>query len=260
MVAQDGQRDLAEDIAFLQGVIAEVCKDSATARRRHASFKTCLEGYQEQPQLLDPYLEGLVSPLADHLADSDLGDLQRFSESMQVCRLLQALVNTRGHKTIIRFFPNKPLDVEKAVHLLQHMETIEGSHDIDEDAQDGSWQTRSMVLLWLSSLVLVPFDMNTIHVSSFQDGGDGGAAAEPAITWMVSVARKHLSDSGFVRCGRHLPRKGHFTEWGSFAAQPLDCLHDEIAKHDACKVTAADVLSKLFDESVLVTDQRQRVF
>jgi hypothetical protein len=229
MPVPEDRVDFVQEMQKLQAIVSAVRADIHLARSSHLEFKTKLEEYQEQPQLLDPYLEGLVGPLALLLAEAadHLHDDERFSATMHVCRLLQAMINTRGHKTIVRFFPNKPPDVERAVALLQHMQTVAVSHEVDEDAQDGSWQTRCMVLLWLSSLVLIPFDMNTIQTSktAFNSSANGGTYS--TISWLVLVGTSYLSDPGFTRCAPpsllRCLRRRHI---------PALCVHP------ACKVSA----------------------
>lgn len=195
--------DLARDTRRLQAIVAAVHADPRVARSKCSEFRSILDEYQEQPQLLDPSLEGFVTPLADCLAAAAgaLDDAPRFAAAMQVCRLLQALVTTRGHKTIARFFPNKPPDVQRAISLLRHAQGLHTAQAVDEDAQDGSWQLRCIVLLWLSSLVLIPFDISTIHV----DTGAGATTQQasgtaPAIEWLIATATSYLEDSGPTRC------------------------------------------------------------
>lgn len=202
MAQQRERQDFVREIEVLESIVDAVRRDARIARGKHMQFKTALEEYQEQPQLLDPHLEGLVEPLAARLSDSasHTDDADRFAATMQTCRLLQALVNTRGHKTIVRFFPNKPPDLGKAVALLHHMHTMTMSYEVDEDAQDGSWQTRCMVLLWLSNLVLIPFDIGTVQVVASAMGAADEDAKQPAVAWMIDTARQYLSDSGPTRC------------------------------------------------------------
>jgi tubulin-specific chaperone D len=196
------EEELVREIVQLQQIVQAVCDDARLARSKHLAVKTMLEEYQEQPQLLDPHLESLVTPLAVLLSEASLhlGDEQRFAATMQVCRLLQALVNTRGHKTIVRFFPNKPPDLERAVALLRHMQGMTICYEVDEDAQDGSWQTRCAILLWLSSLVLIPFDISTVQVSDAALGRGSDTQQESAVSWLIRTATSYLSDSGATRC------------------------------------------------------------
>lgn len=78
-----------------------------------------LAKYQEQPQLLDAYLESIVQPLAllmrsAALADPAQRDLGRVQD---VARLLHVLVVVRGHKTVVRFFPHEAADLERVLQV-----------------------------------------------------------------------------------------------------------------------------------------------
>ena len=202
-------QEFVREIQSLKDIVQAVTSNARLAKSKNFEFKATLEEYQEQPQLLDPHLDHLATPLTAHLSESakHLDNADDLAGTMQVCRLLQALVSTRGHKTIVRFFPNKPPDLERAVVLLRHMQTTKVTYEVDEDAQDGSWQTRCMVLLWLSSLVLIPFDIRTVHItggSRSEPDGSGDSENSPSIVaWLVDVASQYLSDSGATRCALH---------------------------------------------------------
>ena len=196
----DQHLEFVRDVRELVEVVAAVSKDARAARAQHMRFKTVLEEYQEQPQLLDPHLEALTLPLTDKLSQcaSKLEDDALVANTMQVCRLLQSLVNTRGHKTVIRFFPNKPPDLSKALALLRRVQSMPQSQEVDEDLQDGSWQAQCIMLLWLSSLVLIPFDISTVRAS--ETDARPASAATSAVSWMLGTSKAYLADSGPCRC------------------------------------------------------------
>lgn len=192
---------LAADVKKLEIITNNVCADSVSAKHFYVGFKTVLEEYLEQPQLLDAHLESLCIPLLEVIAEGAefLHDVERFRAIMQTCRLLQCLVHTCGHKTIARFLPNKPPDLAKAMTILLHLRSLEGSNQIDEDAQDGHWQTTCVVLLWLAVLVQIPFDLHSVQLPvQIQIGGPG---TEQFVPWLVSTVKRNLFLPGPVRCG-----------------------------------------------------------
>jgi len=196
------QPDFVREISELHAAIARVTRDVGAARHEVAGFKAILEQYHEQPQLLDPHLEALLAPLTATLsgASAALDDDARFAAVMQACRLLQALISARGHKTILRFFPNKAPDIERALTLLQKLESL-GTRggEIDEDAQDGAWQTRAVLLLWLSGLVLIPFDFGSIAVARSAFAVDEASEVPASAQWMIALGKQYLSDPGPAR-------------------------------------------------------------
>lgn len=199
MSGPDHRQEFVREVKELQNIVSAVSADARAAQAQHMRFKTVLEEYQEQPQLLDPHLESLTSPLVEILTECarSLEGCGRVASTMQVCRLLQALVNTRGHKTVVRFFPNKPPDLDRALALMQRVQSMPKQHEVDEDLQDGSWQAQCIMLMWLSSLVLIPFDISTVHIAGMSDGASGSTSA---VDWLLSTARTYLADSGPCRC------------------------------------------------------------
>jgi tubulin-specific chaperone D len=202
MTTEQSHSEHVKDIEKLERIVKAVYDDTELARSKFGEFKATLDQYQEQPQLLDPHLEGLVTPLAARLSGvaESLQDDGLFAAAMQICRLLQALVTVRGFKTVSRFLPHKPTDIERAVQVLKHVQHAVKSHEIDEDAQDGGWQMRCIVLLWLSNLVLIPFDISTVYISS--DGAHASSgldAPSSAVRWLIDLARLYLCDPGSTR-------------------------------------------------------------
>lgn len=200
MCVTDGP-SLKHDIPVLLEIVQEIKQDTSKARSSVASFKVILEQYQEQPQLLDAHLEGLLQPLLAVLAGSCnlLMDAEHFASVMQVCRMLQIMVHTCGRKTVSLFVPNKPTDLSKAVALLAHVHAVNGKQEIDEDAQDGHWQTVHIVLLWLSVLVLVPFDLAAIEMPAVQ-APNGRPDHSDFATWLIPSIRDNLALPGPNRC------------------------------------------------------------
>ena len=193
------ESNFVREIEQLNASVKNVSQNAATARGEVGSFKLILEQYLEQPQLLDPHLESLITPLTVVLAEASkkLNDADYFPAVMQTCRLLQCLISTRGYKTILRFFPNKAPDIELALSLLQKVETYAtGIGEVDEDMQDGSWQTRSVLLLWLSGLVLIPFNFKSLQVHTLSHNLASDGPVTNSVEWIVNLTKKYLSDPG----------------------------------------------------------------
>jgi hypothetical protein len=77
-----------------------------------------LTKYQEQPQLLDGHLEGIVQPLAVLLRSTALSSTAQDTGSVQdICRLLHVLISVRGYKTVVRFFPHEASDLERVLQV-----------------------------------------------------------------------------------------------------------------------------------------------
>ncbi|KAI8620187.1 tubulin folding cofactor D C terminal-domain-containing protein [Chytriomyces sp. MP71] len=117
-----------------------------------------LERYQEQPVLLDPHLETLVALLLNPIRQtvhSPRGAEPRACAALHpLFVVLYVLCKVRGPKTVVKFFSHEAADLEPVLaHLLATPEDF------------GIWESRYILLLWLSLVVMIPFDLKTIDSS-----------------------------------------------------------------------------------------------
>ena len=118
----------------------------------------------EQSALLAPHMQELVDPLnnkleyianavdrKDAVIRSDVsttpGDLHR------LCKIIHLLCRVRGYKHVIKLFPHEAEHLEPCLILLRHQKQSDYSN----------WETRYSLLLWLSILCLIPFDICSIE-------------------------------------------------------------------------------------------------
>ena len=129
-----------------------------------------LNQFQEWPQLLDPHLLELTQPLVDAFLLYLVNCKEGYSSPPEwiqsgasplprvVCRLLYILCKIRGLKVIIRFLNNEPKFIEPIVTCYVHWRS----------AKDASgtptmiWEERYVMLIWLSHLMLAPFDLKSV--------------------------------------------------------------------------------------------------
>jgi hypothetical protein len=105
----------------------------------------------------------------------------------KLLQLIYAICKTRGYKVVIKHFPHEVADLEPALHCLLCQDVTR--HDI--------WETRFVLLLWLSILVLVPFDLRTVDSHVITSGS--GYAAKGIINRIIQVCKSFLPDPGAVR-------------------------------------------------------------
>ncbi|PIA13890.1 ARM repeat-containing protein [Coemansia reversa NRRL 1564] len=131
-----------------------------------------LEAYQEKPTCLDPYLERIVSKLmavAQEYVSAYHDNLGITDASISMTRLngifdlLYTVCKVRGYKIAIRFFPHTVADVEPVFSTLWR-------YSVDFGASN--WTARYVLLIWLSLLAMIPFDIESI---------DSGLVGLPAI-------------------------------------------------------------------------------
>eukprot|EP01114_Cavostelium_apophysatum_P022917 TRINITY_DN8458_c0_g1_i1.p1 TRINITY_DN8458_c0_g1~~TRINITY_DN8458_c0_g1_i1.p1 ORF type:complete len:441 (+),score=70.98 TRINITY_DN8458_c0_g1_i1:34-1323(+) len=150
--------------------------DQRTNDKIFERITTILGKYQEQPQLLDPHMEHLVTTLMSLVR-------QNFDDPLflsHLCKIIYVLAKVRGYKTVEKFFPHEVADFEPTLQLIQK-----------QDQNDfNTWETRYVLLLWFSVLVLLPFDISRI---------DSNLEKEPLIDRIVSLGKSYLRDSGKTR-------------------------------------------------------------
>lgn len=239
-----------EDVQVLKSTVARVrfCHGE-DASLLFSTFKRIISRYQEQPQLLDPLLETLVRPLSATLlevatqsnAASDgrsLG-LDRATKELvaNVSRFLWLLASVRGYKTVSRFMPNDAAAFEPAIFLLDAfaMHTEEVAVGSERERMDGAvaqdteaWEAQYALLMWLSLLVLIPFDLYILDSSmGAQESVEGKKdTVAPVAQLLIDTCLGFLSSSGPTRemssvvLGRLLTRPDlgpallEFTHWG----------------------------------------------
>jgi hypothetical protein len=89
--------------------------------------------------------------------------------SQAICRLLYTFCKIRGEKVVVRFFGAETKNLEL---LLNAVEEAEGGKDAGEGEERGkewTWEERYICLLWLSHLLLAPFDLSTISSAGTGD-------------------------------------------------------------------------------------------
>ena len=138
---------------------------SALGEERYQErIKEILDLYQEQPHLLDPHLPGFLSRLITailkiqpnlKLDNSAPSNYENEAHSAAFCA--QQLIKVRGHKVAVRHFPHEVHHVEAVLDILE-MQNAEASEN---------WETRYVLLLWMSMLVLIPF-----HLARFDTSGE----------------------------------------------------------------------------------------
>ncbi|CCX08404.1 tubulin folding cofactor D C terminal-domain-containing protein [Pyronema domesticum] len=138
------------------GALRQACE-----RKKIESLINMLEPFQESPQLLDPQLPRFLSPLTaaftTYLSNipppgSDSPPAGHYTLPVALSRILYTLVKIRGAKIISRFLPNQP----------SLLEDVSALFTLKVTGVDESWELRYILLLWLSHLLLAPFDLSTI--------------------------------------------------------------------------------------------------
>ncbi|XP_022717810.1 tubulin-folding cofactor D-like [Durio zibethinus] len=96
-------------------------------------IRSIMDKYQEQGQLLEPYLESMVSPLMFIIRSKTVELGINSDEILQIIKpisiIIYSLVTVSGYKSVIKFFPHQVSDLEIAVfspgkmpqHIIRHV-------------------------------------------------------------------------------------------------------------------------------------------
>ncbi|KID92154.1 beta-tubulin cofactor d [Metarhizium guizhouense ARSEF 977] len=182
------------------------------AREIFKSTTMILDMYQELPQLLDPHLPKWIPLLAEsYLEYSQMRRRLKKAADQSgllvpvdyaICRILYSFCKVRGEKVIIRFLNAETRYLEVLLSAIEEAE--EKSPTTGESQTHGwEWEQRYVVLLWLSHLLLAPFDLSTI---STLDMEESAVAPIPGLEWpenlpgitirVIPLAIKYLSSPG----------------------------------------------------------------
>ncbi|KAH7616573.1 hypothetical protein Ndes2526B_g08661 [Nannochloris sp. 'desiccata'] len=160
------------DNVELRGIVSKVVTTAAgDALILFPRFQKLITHYQEQPQLLDPVLEPLVRPLAalilqiSHPIESFSTDVERQTRVYAISRYIWQIASVRGYKTVLKFLPNEVTAVEPSVALLAFLVSEQQRARGTGDEGMKNWEAQYVMLMWLSLLAMIPFDLAIIDSS-----------------------------------------------------------------------------------------------
>nr|KAJ3417659.1 hypothetical protein HK105_000960 [Polyrhizophydium stewartii] len=134
------------------------------------------------PQLLDPHLEAVISPIILRLLAAIKAfptmptlesKLATFEQHLPFYSLLFRLAKTRGHKVIVRFFTHEVADLEPVLAYLEfiaEIQTLAETRPAEMPPMPrrmhSYWEMRYILLLWISLIAMVPFDLARVDSGS----------------------------------------------------------------------------------------------
>ncbi|XP_054268345.1 tubulin-specific chaperone D-like [Macrosteles quadrilineatus] len=160
-----------EEVIEMLNNISNICGPESTMRdaeRAYEKFQLIFSQYNEQPHLLDPYLDDILSKIVSIVRQESAVELKHTA-----FKYLFLLINTRGYKVIVRCLPHEVADLEPTLQLLE-------AQDSNDTA---TWETRYCLLLWLSIIVMIPFHMSRL---------DSGAQSKTVMGRLCDVCQKYL--------------------------------------------------------------------
>ncbi|XP_010559107.1 PREDICTED: tubulin-folding cofactor D [Tarenaya hassleriana] len=165
-------------------------------------IRSIMDKYQEQGQLVEPYLEAVVSPLMLIVRSKTLQLGAESDEIVEVIKpisiIIYTLVTVCGYKAVIRFFPHQVSDLELAVSLLEKCHSATSKTSLRQEST-GEMEAKCIVLLWLSILVLVPFDISSVDTSIANSSGFGENDVAPLVLKILGFCKDYLCSAGPMR-------------------------------------------------------------
>ncbi|KAI5017459.1 hypothetical protein ZWY2020_042347 [Hordeum vulgare] len=165
-------------------------------------IRSIMDKYQEEGQLLEPYLEDIISTLMS-LVRSKIMELGAATDELleiikPLCIIIYTLVTVCGYKSVIKFFPHQVSDLELAVALLEKCHTMSSATALRQEST-GEMETKCVVLLWLYILILIPFDISSVDTSIAATADVPGSEVVPLVTRILDICKDYLSNSGPMR-------------------------------------------------------------
>ncbi|GAC95548.1 tubulin specific chaperone cofactor [Pseudozyma hubeiensis SY62] len=200
-----------------------------------AKLIAILDEYQDQSNLLDPYLERIVLPPVESLqrhvrsnVSFNGGEAQHRLTPEAVTRqskLVYAYTKVRGYKTIVHYFPHEVADLPATLSFLEKLQRL--CEDEPDSTAAVCWELRYVCLLWLSLICMIPFDLAKFDRSV--DGIKTTASRIAAVAAYFIASPGKERDAAAVVLGRLFQRsdvqlKDHF---GDFLASSLQALQSE---------------------------------
>lgn len=154
--------------------------------------------FQEDPQLLDSHLKDIVYPVLSrflvliqqpqfHTDDTIIRPQVKFFSQI-ICMLCKV----RGKKVISRFMENEPRHVIVIIHALQavtaNSASLEPGPLLTHAQSTSNVDEHFVLLLWLSHLILTPFDLESLSSGENEHGNVDGFDLSPSLPSIAASA------------------------------------------------------------------------
>jgi len=163
-----------EEVLTIISKIPECVGNNITKEKCDEAFTRIVDEYLEQPHLLDPHLDTLLKKLISYILKENSLKL----ESDLAFRYLYLICKVRGYKNITKKFPHEVNDIEPVLNLLSKQTTKD------------PWETRYVLLIWLSMICLIPFNM-----SLFDNPSEVEKGLKPISVKIIEIGKHYLVTS-----------------------------------------------------------------
>lgn len=146
--------DVIREMNEVTALIAELRKPDLSpslVERNRDRFNFILSQYQDQHHLLDPYLEGILGSLLSIIKDEHCAD----SIKHNTFKYLFIIMSVKTYKKIVTYLPHEVVDLLPVLRMLEKQDP----NDVE------TWQSRYVLLVWLSIISKIPFPLSRLETS-----------------------------------------------------------------------------------------------
>ncbi|CAL7948916.1 unnamed protein product [Xylocopa violacea] len=144
-----------KEIDEVLSLITELKKEdlsSSFIEKNRDRFNFILSQYQDQRQLLDPYLDDILQSLIDIVKN------ENSTENMQhnAFKYIFIVMSVKTYKNIVTYLPHEVGDLLPVLRMLEKQDP----NDVE------TWETRYVLLIWLSIISKIPFPLSRLEISA----------------------------------------------------------------------------------------------
>ncbi|CAG9536202.1 unnamed protein product [Cercopithifilaria johnstoni] len=144
-----------QEVFAIIDIIPSFASSQRDTENHFERFRYLLDLYQEQPSLLDPFMEIMLNKLLAYIKLLDSGETKFDDVSNVAFALLAHISKVRGYKVFLSLLPHEMKYMEK---VLSSLERYAGS-TMDMDS-------RYILLLWMVILCKNPFNLNKFETKN----------------------------------------------------------------------------------------------
>ncbi|CAK9822126.1 Tubulin-specific chaperone D [Anthophora retusa] len=143
-----------KEIDEVTSLIAELKKTDLSPsliEKNRDRFNFILSQYQDQRQLLDPYMDDILQPLISIVKDDNSTENMRHN----AFKYIFIVMSVKTYKKIVTYLPHEVADLLPVLRMLEK-----------QDPNDvGTWETRYVLLIWLSIISKIPFSLSRLEIT-----------------------------------------------------------------------------------------------
>ncbi|XP_076750514.1 tubulin folding cofactor D [Xylocopa sonorina] len=143
-----------KEIDEVLSLIAELKKvdlSSSLIEKNRDRFNFILSKYQDQRQLLDPYLDDILQSLIDIVKNENSTESMRHN----AFKYIFIVMSVKTYKNIVTYLPHEVGDLLPVLRMLEKQDP----NDVE------TWETRYVLLIWLSIISKIPFPLSRLEIS-----------------------------------------------------------------------------------------------